>query len=466
MRKHHFLIVCFPVHGHINPSLELAHRLTNLGHHVTFATTVLGSHRITINKKNKTTLLSFTTFSDGFDGEQQTNLNNKSTRTTTQFFSDLKLYGSQSLTNLIISNQSHNPFTFVIYSLLLHWVADVATNLHIPSALLFVQPATLLVLYYYYFHGYGDTIPNQKLQGLPLLTTNDMPSFLSPSSPHAFLLPLFKQQIEVLLLDQKSQPKVVLVNTFDVLEMQALEAIDGLKILGIGPLINPNFEPSLFANDDIIHDEYYIEWLNSKPNSSVVYISFGSLYVLSNTQKEEIVHALLESGYTFLWVMIGGEDDDQKQGIKECLLLEGQGKIVSWCCQIEVLKHPSLGCFITHCGWNSTLESLSFGVPMVGFPQQIDQPTNAKLVEDVWKMGVRVKANSQGIVEREEIRRCLDLVMGKSRDDEQRKEIVENAKKWKALATQAIGEDGTSCFNLKSFVANIDQISGVQINDI
>ena len=66
---------------------------------------------------------------------------------------------------------------------------------------------------------------------------------------------------------------------------------------------------------------------------------------------------------------------------------------MSWCCQNDVLKHPSLGCFMSHCGWNSTIECLSFGLPMVGFPQQVDQTTNAKLVEDVWKMGVRVKAN-------------------------------------------------------------------------
>ncbi|KAL4015081.1 hypothetical protein IC575_027309 [Cucumis melo] len=458
MRNHHFLIVCFPVHGHLNPSLELAHRLTDLGHYVTFATTVTGSHKITTvannNKKKTTTLLSFTTLSDGSD-EQRTP--NKSTRNTTQFFDNLKLHGSRSLTNLFISNQqSHNPFTFVIYSLLFHWVADVATSFHIPSALLFVQPATLLVLYYYYFHGYGDTIPNKKLQGLPLLSTNDMPSFLFPSCPHACLLPLFKQQIEV-LLDQKSQPKVVLVNTFDALESQALElAIDGLKILGIGPLI-PNFVS--FDGSNIYHDDC-IEWLNSKPNSSVVYVSFGSICVLSNTQKDEILYALLESGFTFLWVMISG---DQKEGKDECcdLLLQGQGKIVSWCRQIEVLKHPSLGCFMSHCGWNSTLESLSFGLPMVAFPQQVDQLTNAKLVEDVWKVGVRVKANLEGIIEKEEIRKCLELIMGRSRDDEQRREgIVENAKKWKNLASQAIGEGGTSSFNLKSFVANIDKISG------
>ncbi|KAG5589098.1 hypothetical protein H5410_039612 [Solanum commersonii] len=51
----------------------------------------------------------------------------------------------------------------------------------------------------------------------------------------------------------------------------------------------------------------------------------------------------------------------------------------------------SIGCFLTHCGWNSTLESISLGVPMVAIPQWTDQPTNAKLVKDVWEIGVRAK---------------------------------------------------------------------------
>lgn len=67
--------------------------------------------------------------------------------------------------------------------------------------------------------------------------------------------------------------------------------------------------------------------------------------------------------------------------------MENFGKVVSWCTQMEVLSSPSLGCFVTHCGWNSTLESVVCGVPMVAFPQMSEQRTNVKLVEDVWKVG-------------------------------------------------------------------------------
>ena len=135
--------------------------------------------------------------------------------------------------------------------------------------------------------------------------------------------------------------------------------------------------------------------------------------------------------------------------------LEQMGMMVPWCSQVEVLSHPSLGCFVTHCGWNSTLESLVLGVPMVAFPQRSDQGTNAKLIEDVWKTGVSVMVNKDGIVEGDEIRRCLELVVG---DGERGEAIRRNAKKWTELAMEATNEVGSSSsINLKAFVDEIGE---------
>ncbi|CAN1323532.1 Phloretin 4'-O-glucosyltransferase [Linum perenne] len=114
---------------------------------------------------------------------------------------------------------------------------------------------------------------------------------------------------------------------------------------------------------------------------------------------------------------------------------------MAWCSQVEVLSHEAVGCFVSHCGWNSTLESICLGVPVVGFPQFSDQPTNAKLLEDVWRTGVRV-----------EIRRCLELVMG---EGEVREQVRRNACKWKQLARDAVREGGSSHNNLKAFVDQI-----------
>jgi hypothetical protein len=205
--------------------------------------------------------------------------------------------------------------------------------------------------------------------------------------------------------------------------------------------------------------DHYIEWLNSKPKSSVIYVSFGSLLVLVKQQMEEIARGLLDCDRPFLWVIRAkenGEEEKEEEKLSCREELEEKGMIVTWCSQVEVLSHPSLGCFVTHCGWNSTLESLVSGVPVVAYPQLTDQGTNAKLIQDVctWKTGVRVTANEDGIVESDEIKRCLDLVIG---GGEKGEEIRKNAKKWSDLAKEAAKEGGSSYENLKSFVDEIGE---------
>lgn len=200
-----------------------------------------------------------------------------------------------------------------------------------------------------------------------------------------------------------------------------------------------------------------VQWLDSKPDTSVIYVSFGSISVLSKDQTEEIARALLELGKPFLWVIIGYEEKSDKEASGEnqeaisCMdELKQLGLIVPWCSQLQVLSHPSLSCFFTHCGWNSTIESLTSGVPVIGFPQWTDQMTNAKLVEDYWKAGVRVTQNENGLVERDEIKRCLELVMGNAN-------MRQNALKWKKLAIEAVKEGGSSDRNLKDFVNEVAQ---------
>ncbi|KAH7521556.1 hypothetical protein FEM48_Zijuj07G0046000 [Ziziphus jujuba var. spinosa] len=100
-----------------------------------------------------------------------------------------------------------------------------------------------------------------------------------------------------------------------------------------------------------------------------------------------------------------GKGKKEEDGISCTKELEKLGKIVPWCSQMEVLLNFSLGCFVTHYGWNSTLESLVCSVPMVAFLRWIDQGSNAKFIENSWKMGLRVKANKEGIVERDEIKK-------------------------------------------------------------
>ncbi|KAL6185530.1 hypothetical protein ACLB2K_041662 [Fragaria x ananassa] len=127
-----------------------------------------------------------------------------------------------------------------------------------------------------------------------------------------------------------------------------------------------------------------------------------------------------------------------------------KGLVVTWCKELQVLSHKAVGCFLTHCGWNSALEALSLGVPMVGMPHRADHPTVAKYVKDVWKVGVKVKVN-EGSVLKEEISACIRQVMDKDTGMEFRKAALV----WKELAREAADDGGSSDRNIEEFVEKI-----------
>ncbi|XP_047976419.1 UDP-glycosyltransferase 75C1-like [Salvia hispanica] len=448
MEQRHVLLVTFPVQGHINPSLQFAKKLTKMGIHVTFLTCISARRRLA--DTNGLTFLAFS--DDGF----------KLGDDADKFMDAMRSNGSTALRGAIAAAaEEGRPVTCLVNTLLLPWATEVARELHIPSALLWVQPATVLCIYYNYFNGFSDEIneksdnPGWKIEipGAPPLSKADLPSFLLPPSSELdnFVIQGFKEQFD--LLDAEPGKAKVLVNTFDSLEAEALSAFDRYELIRVGPLIPSAFvcgeDPSekSFGGDLYEKSDDCIEWLNSKPQSSVVYVAFGSLLRLPKPQMEEIAASLLRSGRPFLWVMLSEEEEEEKLSCLEDL--DKIGKIVTWCSQLEVLTHPSLGCFVTHCGWNSTLESLSCGVPVVAFPRRTDQGTNAKMIEDVWRVGVRVRGNEDGIVESEEIWRCVEEVMDGGLKSV---EFRNNASKWKGLAGEAVAENGSSTMNLKAFL--------------
>ncbi|KAL5542732.1 hypothetical protein UlMin_010442 [Ulmus minor] len=465
MTQLQFLLVTFPAQGHINPALQFAKRLTTIGAEVTFVTCLSAHRRMTKATAGPNSPITFAPFSDGYDEGF------KHGDSIDHYFSEIGRCGSQALSDLIVTaGKKGRPYTCLVYTILLPWAGITADELHLPSVLLWIQPATVFDIYYHYFHDYGDLIRNVSsqdpsssitLSGLSLNFTNrDLPSLMNDDAGNTLsftLLSLFQEMFRD--LDKKSNPKV-LVNTFDELEVEALKAINNLSLIGIGPLIPSAFlddkdsSDTSFGGDLFQGSQDYIEWLNTKPKGSVVYVSFGSISVLSKQQMEEMAKGLLSSGRPFMWIIRekhdAGDQEEKERDKLSCLdELEKLGKIVPWCQQVEVLSNTSVGCFVTHCGWNSTLESLASGVPMVSFPQRTDQGTNAKLIEDLWRTGVRVKANEEGIVEGGEIKRCLELVLG---EEERGKEMRRNAEKWRALVGEATMEGSSSDKNLKAFV--------------
>ncbi|KAM7502408.1 hypothetical protein LguiB_001312 [Lonicera macranthoides] len=227
----------------------------------------------------------------------------------------------------------------------------------------------------------------------------------------------------------------------------------------IGPSI-----PSFYLDKRLLDDKDYglhvykpstntcMKWLNERQKRSVVYVSFGSMAELGGEQMEELACGLREVDHYFLWVVRASEQAKLPKYFAEETL--EKGLVVPWCPQVEVLAHEAIGCFVTHCGWNSTLEALSLGVPMVAMPQWTEQTTNSKYICDVWKVGVRPRPDEKGMVRREAIQRCIREVM----EGEIAKDISKNASKWRDVAREAADEGGCSDKNIDEFVANLESL--------
>ncbi|KAL4578400.1 hypothetical protein LXL04_014523 [Taraxacum kok-saghyz] len=419
------LLVAYAGQGHIIPALRFANRLLKLGVHVTFSTSVSMVRRI--EKETIPHGLTFAPFSDGHDDGKQ------ETTSLQQFQTDFATYGASAIAEIISTAAAGgDPFDHLVYTTTIPWVARVANAQGLISGI-----------------KNNEAFPI-NLPGLLPLTTADLPSFILPSHPKEldFIKKDLKGHIEAL----KISPRI-LVNTFNELEVESIRAIDKLEFLPIGPLIPSEYFDEKNSSENSLGKDFFdrteddcIQWLNTKPKSSVVYVSFGTLANLSMDQLEEVAIGLLECRRPFLWVIRDSEQAGRLSKIEE---LNKQGMIVGWCSQVVVLRHQAIGCFVMHGGWNSTTEALVAGVPTVVFPQWSDQCTNAKMMEDVWRTGVRVKRREgDGVVEGKEIERCVEMVMG----DE---DMKRNAIKWRELAREALSDGGTSSINLQVFLDNI-----------
>ena len=197
----------------------------------------------------------------------------------------------------------------------------------------------------------------------------------------------------------------IVSNTVDCLEQSTLEQIrkqSQVRIFEIGPIhkIAPSISSSL-----IEEDRRCIAWLDKQPHHSVIYVSSsGSVASLDEKQVAEIAWGLASSNQPFLWVIRPGSICGSEwlellpQGFQDCV--GGRGCIVKWAPQKEVLAHEAVGGFWSHCGWNSTLESIAEGVPMICKPFNGDQWINARHLLHVWRVGLELEELERGEIEK------------------------------------------------------------------
>ncbi|KAK8626895.1 hypothetical protein V6N13_134525 [Hibiscus sabdariffa] len=407
----HVFLVSFPGQGHVNPLLRLGKRLAFKGLLVTLSTpTHFGKQMAKANNLTDRTIpvgdgfLRFESFQDGWDDDEPRRGDLE------QYMHQLELVGKDEITTMIkkYAEQSRPVSCFI-------------TNPFIPW-------------------------------------------LFAPSTPYPYLRTAILGQFKKL-----DEPFCVLMDTFQELEPEIVEYMSNFcSIKTVGPLFkypevpNDTVRCDMMKADDTVRCDMMkaddcIEWLDSKPASSVIYISFGTVVYLKQEQVDEIAQALLTTGISFLWVM---KPPPKESGLPVHVLPDGFlekvgdiGKIVQWSPQEKVLTHPSVSCFVSHCGWNSTMEALSCGVPIVAFPQWGDQVTDAVYLVDVFKTGVRMcrGAAENRIIPKEEVEKCfVEATTGPKAS-----KLKSNALKWKAAAEAAVADGGSSERNIQAFIDEV-----------
>ncbi|OMO97360.1 UDP-glucuronosyl/UDP-glucosyltransferase [Corchorus olitorius] len=256
----------------------------------------------------------------------------------------------------------------------------------------------------------------------------------------------------------------LILNTFDELERPILSQLSSIfpKIYTIGPLhglsnnICINDDPSfaLASRKSIMwkEDRHCITWLDSQPLESVLFVSFGSVVSLTHDQMLEFWHGLVNSEKPFLWVIrpnsITTENDERDDILMDLEnRAKGKGLIVSWTPQEEILAHPAIGGFLTHSGWNSTLESIYEGVPMICWPLIADQQVNSRCVSDVWRIGFDMKDSCE--------RSIIEKMVRDLMESTKREEVMKTMDKFAKLAKESVKEGGSSYCNFEKLIKDV-----------
>ncbi|CAH8385541.1 unnamed protein product [Eruca vesicaria subsp. sativa] len=258
------------------------------------------------------------------------------------------------------------------------------------------------------------------------------------------------------------EAKGILVNSFTSLELKAFDYFarsheNYPPVYPVGPILNLEDRPS--PDLDPSDKDRIMSWLEEKPESSVVYLCFGSFGIHGASQIKEIARALEISGHRFLWSI---RTNPMEKASPYDLLPDGfrdrtasRGLVCGWAPQVEVLTHKAIGGFVSHCGWNSVLESLWFGVPIATWPMYAEQQLNAFTMVKKLGLGVELRmdyvaANGE-VVKGEEIAGAVRSLM--DGEDTPRKRVKEMAE----AARLAVKDGGSSFVAVKRF---IDELMG------
>ncbi|KAL3518125.1 hypothetical protein ACH5RR_020714 [Cinchona calisaya] len=449
-RKHIVVLVPLPLQGHLTPMLQLGSILHSKG----FSIVVAHSEFRPPNPKNHPEFI-FQPLSDNLSGFQATigNLLDLIAAINSNSGALLEEYMVQLIEDQKLQG---NQVACIIHDGLLFFVDSVATHLKIPGIVLRPSLAAFMQSYHYILQLHAQNLipfpESRLLEPIP-----ELYPLRFKDLPDKITFEIRKQLLDYFISSVNINSSVAIIwNTTDSLEHSALLQLQQhykVPFFPIGPL---HKIAAATSTSFLEEDQSCISWLDKQAPNSVLYISLGSIAIVDEKELTETAWGLANSGIPFLWVIRPDYVNGSPLEIVKALVGE-RGLIVKWAPQREVLAHKAVGGFWSHCGWNSVMESICEGVPMICRPYFGDQPVNTRYLTSVWKVGLEMES----VLDRGSIERTIKRLMV----DVEGKEIRQRMLAMKEKLEGGLQKGGSSYESLNdltqfitSFSANVNKI--------
>ncbi|KAL7095877.1 hypothetical protein ACP275_10G049800 [Erythranthe tilingii] len=465
----HVIIIPPPFQGHINPSIQLALKLASKGFTITFVNTHFTHDQITKSRRKIISKeedgddifgpardsgrdIRYRTISDGFPLSFDRSLHRE------QFMEGRMHVYPAHVDELVGQLAGSDPRPDCLVSdTISTWGYGIAAKYGLVYVSFWTQPALVFSMYSHThllkINGHYGSIDNRKdtidyIPGVEAIEPKDLSSFLHETD----MSKAIHRVIPKAFADAK-KADFIIFNAMEELEPELISTLKKtLPVYPVGPLFprhftNPSIQMNLWSESDCS------KWLETKPSGSVLYASFGSYAHSSKRDIETIAKGLMLSGVYFIWVL---RPDVVSSEVKDVLPdgfqenVGNRGIVVNWCKQNSVLSNCGVGGFLTHCGWNSILESLWAGKPMVCFPLLGDQTSNRKLVVDDWRVGINLCEEGR-LVSGDDVAERVKFLMSGESSFEMRKNVELIRKKME----NALSENGSSEVNFDKFVEDM-----------
>ncbi|XP_058086932.1 7-deoxyloganetin glucosyltransferase-like [Magnolia sinica] len=469
--KPHAVFVPYPAQGHIKPLLKLAKLFHFRGFHITYVHTEYNYRRLLRSRGPDSVKglddFRFETITDGLppsdhDGTQDIAALCISTRTHC-------VVPFRKLIRKLNNDSSVPPVSCIIADGFMTFTLQVAEELGILELVFWTMSACGAMTYLYfreliqkgytplkdesyltngYLDAHIDWIP-----GMKDIRLRDFPSFVRTTDRDDIMVSIEGEEAE-----NAHKAWGVILNTFDDFECEVIEALRHMfpRLYTVGSLsmlVNQIPQNGLVSIESSLwkEDPECLKWLDTRQAGSVLYVNFGSITVMTAHQLTEFAWGLANSKLPFLWIIRPDLLNDDSTIMPLDFIEETKRRclIASWCPQEQVLAHPSVGGFLMHCGWNSTLESVCSGLPLICWPFFSEQFTNCRYACKEWGIGIEIDNN----VKRVEVENLVRELM----DGEKGMQMRNKAIMWKECAIKATKQGGSSYINLDRMIRDVLQ---------